>query len=166
MCLEDDIERFYRYVEVLPSGCHFWTGARSRGKGNCKWCGSFHYEGRAIRAHRFADDIVAGRGPLPKGMHRGHACEFSLCVNLEHLERVTHAENERRRHERKRLRRVVMEENDRLVQRLETAAREAEYRWRLGRPAHWNLPALDDHLLFKDAAEALKKLKSERVGEV
>lgn len=96
-----DAERFYKYVEVLKCGCHFWTGARSRGKGNKKWYGSFWVAGKMIRAHRFADEVLAGRGPLPPGMHRDHTCEFSLCVNAEHLERVTHEENERRKQERR-----------------------------------------------------------------
>lgn len=29
----DDIKRFLKYVDKLPNGCWFWTGARSRGQG-------------------------------------------------------------------------------------------------------------------------------------
>lgn len=36
----EDVKRFFRYVEKLPNGCWYWTGARSRGKGNRKWYGS------------------------------------------------------------------------------------------------------------------------------
>lgn len=92
-----DIDRFMSKVEKLPCGCWFWTGARSRGKGNLKWYGSFRVGRRVVRAHRFADEVIAGRGPLPPGMHRDHTCEFSLCVNPACTERVTHEENQFRK---------------------------------------------------------------------
>ena len=87
------IKLFYKYVDILPNGCHFWTGARSRGKGNKKWYGTFG----KWRAHRFADEVIAGRGPLPSGYHRDHTCCFSMCVNPDHIERVTHEENQDRK---------------------------------------------------------------------
>lgn len=96
----DDVARFMRYVDKLPNGCWFWTGARSRGQGNRKWYGSFHVDGRSVRAHRFALDVLAGQN-CPPGHHRDHKCCFSLCVNPTHLEVVSHAENERRRTERR-----------------------------------------------------------------
>lgn len=95
-----DIERFMSYVDKLPNGCWFWTGARSRGKGNKKWYGSFHYEGRTVRAHRFAHDLMAGL-ETPRGYHRDHICCFSLCVNPSHIEAVTHSENQQRKMDRK-----------------------------------------------------------------
>lgn len=96
-----EIKRFLSYVDKLPNGCWFWTGARSRGKGNKKWYGSFHYRGRTIRAHRFASDFLGG-GVCPPGHHRDHKCCFSLCVCPEHIEIVSHEENQRRKVERKR----------------------------------------------------------------
>lgn len=98
---EEELARFYSHVEKLPCGCHFWNGARSRGKNRSKkWYGSFRYRGKVIRAHRFAHDHIGGR-ECPPGYHRDHTCEFSLCVNDEHLEAITHAENERRKRERR-----------------------------------------------------------------
>ena len=94
---QDDVERFSRYVDRLPSGCHFWTGARSRGKGNKKWYGSFRVKGKTIRAHRFSAEAIGKMGPLPPGHHRDHTCRFSLCVNEAHIEYVTHEENQRRK---------------------------------------------------------------------
>lgn len=88
------------FVEVLPNGCHFWTGGRSRGKGNKKWYGSFWFRGRTIRAHKFAADYIGKLGPLPPGHHRDHVCNFSLCVNPAHLEHITHEENQRRKVQR------------------------------------------------------------------
>jgi hypothetical protein len=98
-----DVERFFRYVEKLPNGCWFWTGARSRGRGNKKWYGSFRVDGTAVRAHRFSCDVVAGR-VCPPGHHRDHTCEFSLCVNFDHIEIVTHEVNQERKMARRRMR--------------------------------------------------------------
>jgi len=103
---EEDLRRFRALTDVLPSGCHFWTGARSRGKGNRKWYGTFHVTGvGSVRAHRYASEAV-GRQECPPGHHRDHTCEFSLCVNPDHIEVVTHAENERRKQERRRNRKA------------------------------------------------------------
>lgn len=95
-----EIARSMSFVDILPSGCWFWTGARSRGKGNKKWYGTFWYRGRSIRAHAFANDHLAGR-QCPPGHHRDHECCFSLCVCPEHISIVTHAENQRLKTERK-----------------------------------------------------------------
>lgn len=96
-----DIDRFLSYVDVLPNGCWFWAGARSRGKGNKKWYGSFHLSGHGtVRAHRFAAEVL-GNSHCPPGHHRDHICHFSLCVNPDHIEIVTHCENEKRKQERR-----------------------------------------------------------------
>lgn len=85
------------YVDKLPNGCWFWTGGRSRGKGNRKWYGTFWFRGKSIRAHRFSCDYIGKFEPLPPGKHRDHTCVFSMCVNPEHLEHVTHEENQDRK---------------------------------------------------------------------
>ena len=92
----EDIERFMRYVEKLPSGCWFWTGGRSRGRGNRKWYGSFSLGNRTVRAHRFSSEVLGGE-ICPPGHHRDHLCRFSLCVNPKHIEVVTFEENQRRK---------------------------------------------------------------------
>lgn len=91
-----DIKRFMGYVDKLPGGCWYWTGARSRGKGNRKWYGSFRLGKRTVRAHRFASEVL-GLQPCPPGHHRDHTCSFSMCVNPAHIEVVTHEENQRRK---------------------------------------------------------------------
>lgn len=91
-----DIDRFMSYVDKLPSGCWFWTGARSRGRGNRKWYGSFRVGHRTVRAHRFACEVL-GQRDCPAGYHRDHTCRFSLCVNPAHLEVVTHEVNQERK---------------------------------------------------------------------
>lgn len=96
--IKEAIRRFMSYVEVLPNGCHFWTGARSRGKGNKKWYGSFKYKGQSIRAHRFACDVIGGK-VCPPGWHRDH-CVFSLCVNPEHINPMPREKNQELKVER------------------------------------------------------------------
>lgn len=98
--MSDVIKRFMSYVDKLPNGCWYWTGGRSRGKGNKKWYGTFWDGTKSVRAHRFANDTMAKR-ECPPGHHRDHKCCFSMCVNPEHIEVVTHAENERRKQERR-----------------------------------------------------------------
>lgn len=97
---EDDVRRFMKYVEVLPSGCWYWTGARSRGKGNRKWYGSFRLGRRTVRAHRFASEVLGGQ-ECPEGHDRDHHCEFSLCVNPAHIEVVLKKVNHERKLERR-----------------------------------------------------------------
>lgn len=95
---EATVCRFMSFVEKLPCGCWFWNGARSRGKRNKKWYGSFHVSSEVgtVRAHRFAAEVL-GRQPCPPGYHRDHTCQFSLCVNPGHLEVVTHTVNQERK---------------------------------------------------------------------
>lgn len=97
---QSDIERFIRLVDVLPCGCWYWLGARSRGKGNRKYYGTFRVGGKSIRAHRFAAEALGGK-TCPKGFHRDHTCQFSMCVNPAHIQIVSHAENQRLKISRK-----------------------------------------------------------------
>ena len=92
-----DIARFMRLVDKLPCGCWFYTGSRSRGKGNRKWYGTFWVKGKRVRAHRFSAVAIGGQRELEPGEHRDHTCCFSMCVNPEHTEIVTHAVNQERK---------------------------------------------------------------------
>lgn len=83
-------ERFDSKVIPEPmSGCHLWLGAVD-GTGY----GSFKVDGKVLTAHAYADNRA--RGPLPHGLTRDHLCATRLCVNEDHIERVTRAENTRR----------------------------------------------------------------------
>jgi hypothetical protein len=98
---EADVARFMSYVDQLPNGCWYWMGGRSKGNGNNKTYGSFWVDGRTVRAHRFAAEVLGGQ-TCPPGHHRDHKCGFSMCVNPAHLETVTSDENQKRKMRRAR----------------------------------------------------------------
>lgn len=84
-------ERFMRLVSPEPnSGCWLWDS-------NTMPSGYGYFglaAGKHVRAHRFAYEMM--RGPIPEGMVLDHLCRMKCCVNPDHLEVVTPAENYRR----------------------------------------------------------------------
>ncbi len=58
-----------------------WNGAKSRGRGNTAWYGSFWVQGKSIRAHKFYGVAVLGLRPKPGIHHLDHQCPNSLCVS-------------------------------------------------------------------------------------
>lgn len=84
-------ERFWAKVTRNDGGCWTWIGA----KGGSGRYGMFAGTGgRARPAHRWSYEYFVG--PIPEGLELDHLCRNTLCVNPEHLEPVTHAENVRR----------------------------------------------------------------------
>ena len=79
------IERFFKYVSFLPSGCWEWQGAKIKGYG-CFWDGR-----RYTRAHRFIYEYL--NGAIPAGLESDHLCRNRACVNPKHIEPVTSREN-------------------------------------------------------------------------
>ena len=71
------------------SGCWIWTGSRT-GDGY----GQFRLDGRTTMAYRAAYLLYVG--PVGDGLDIDHLCRNPSCVNPEHLEPVSHAENVRR----------------------------------------------------------------------
>lgn len=60
--------------------------------------GRIGHNGSTTYAHIAAWERA--RGPVPDGFELDHLCNERRCVNVEHLQVVTHAENCRLRHER------------------------------------------------------------------
>jgi len=89
------IDRFLDHVEKTDK-CWLWTGS-TNGNGDYGAFGvGSERDGtaRVIRAHRFSYEHFIG--PIPVGLELDHTCTTPICVNPEHLEPVTHAENLRR----------------------------------------------------------------------
>lgn len=84
----DPIERLLDKI-CIREECWIWTGTiNNRGYG----CTSL--KGKAIYAHRVSYEFYVG--PIPDGLELDHLCRNPPCINPDHLEAVTHAENMRR----------------------------------------------------------------------
>lgn len=85
---QDPIARFYAKLRKTDS-CWLWTG-------NKGWDGYGHFwlDGRDVMAHRFSYELH--RGQIPDGLTIDHLCRNKSCVNPEHLDPCTAAENTRR----------------------------------------------------------------------
>lgn len=82
-------DRLWEKTKIEASGCITWTGATtSNGYGRVWWFG--HLE----MAHRLFYELFVDA--IPDGMELDHLCRNRVCVNVEHLEVVTHQENQAR----------------------------------------------------------------------
>lgn len=75
-------------IAERPTLCWEWTGAH-----NASGYGIACLNGRTWQAHRLLYMLVVGHLPT---MALDHLCRNRLCVNPEHLEPVSNAENTRR----------------------------------------------------------------------
>lgn len=84
MLQEEAAQLVARYSVFAPSGCVLWSGPLDRdGYGQKK------VRGRMLRAHRVAYFAVYGDTDLPLD----HLCRNPRCVNADHLEAVSGADN-------------------------------------------------------------------------
>ena len=82
-------------------GCWLWAEAKRDRHGY----GTYWTTGGARQAHRFVYETLVG--PVPAGLVLDHLCRRRACCRPEHLEPVTHAENDMRRVWRYRVRRTT-----------------------------------------------------------
>lgn len=83
MAVVIDIDQLKKYINKKTSECWLWVGAISaNGYGNYKNQG----------AHRVMYKLI--KGAIESGMEIDHLCRVRNCVNPEHLEVVTHSENQ------------------------------------------------------------------------
>lgn len=91
----DILARIRRRVdECAVTGCWNWTGPTSgagRGGGYPRMC----LDGQTVAVHRVV--FTHFNGFVPGKKQIDHTCRNRCCVNPEHLEMVTHKENQRRR---------------------------------------------------------------------
>jgi HNH endonuclease len=80
---------------LLDTPCLLWTGPTSgttgRGKDYPRMC----VDGGTMAVHIVM--YVIEHGPIPPRKQVDHRCRVRKCVNPDHLELVTHKENQRRR---------------------------------------------------------------------
>lgn len=97
--VKDELARFQSHVQVDPiTGCHVWKGAlnekgygqfsirRTRDeKRNSRW------GNRRVRAAKWLFERVHGK--VESGFEVDHGCCNRACVNLDHLRKLTKAQN-------------------------------------------------------------------------
>lgn len=86
-------QRFWDRTKKVGD-CLLWTGSL-----NSNGYGQFTIFGKNNRAHRLS--YMEKNGPIDIDMVIDHTCVNASCVNPDHLEMVTDAENERRKVQRK-----------------------------------------------------------------
>jgi hypothetical protein len=101
-------DRLWEKAEPDANGCWLWKARSVDSEGYAIFRGYARPGHSPISfAHRWA--YIARHGSIPEGMEIDHLCNVRHCINPDHLEPVTGAENSRRAAERRRLKRLTEE---------------------------------------------------------
>jgi len=95
---KDPRQRILHRMQLGPGGCWLWSRVTPKGYGIIET----YRRGRGkydVYAHRYAYEAFVGA--IPGGLDIDHTCFVRNCVNPEHLEPVTRAENLQRARERR-----------------------------------------------------------------
>lgn len=82
------IDRILARIQLIPTGCWEWTGAKALGYGVI---GRGRRNDGTVQVHRALWEWLCG--PVPSGMQLDHLCRNRACCNPNHLEVVTQREN-------------------------------------------------------------------------
>lgn len=88
------IDKILKRVVLQDDGCYIWTGPTS-GNGRGGGYGRMNLDGHTVSVHRTM--YAAIHGPIPGKKQIDHTCCNRLCCNPNHLEMVTHKQNQRRK---------------------------------------------------------------------
>ncbi len=85
------------FIDGKPSPCHLWAGPTS-GEGRGGGYGRMCLDGQTVAVHIVSFTHYFGYIPSKKQID--HRCNQRRCCNPQHLEIVTHLQNQRRRSKR------------------------------------------------------------------
>lgn len=98
---EKTLQKIFDKCELMDMGyetpCLCWMGPTSGNTGRGKDYPRMQYEGQTVAVHRVVYTNVYGYLGSKKTLD--HLCKVRNCVRPDHLEKVTHKENCRRRDE-------------------------------------------------------------------
>jgi hypothetical protein len=97
--------KLYSKVVITPcenmlTPCHIFTGSDS-GNGRGGGYGRLRLDGGTVAAH--IANWVNEKGIIPSKKQLDHLCENRKCIAIDHMELVTHKQNQRRKKLRRKL---------------------------------------------------------------